>query len=97
MEKVSLLKITALHMMLCIVQFIKSACNYFVKSDETVKDSKIIFGRDCAAVIQAFDPADVAVVTLGSSKEVIFEGGPLPWILDSSRYSQSGRLCRIML
>jgi len=32
-------------------------------------------------------------VTLGSSKEVIFEGGPLPWILDASRYSQSGVLC----
>jgi len=29
-------------------------------------------------------------VTLGASKEVVFEGGPLPWILDASRYSQSG-------
>lgn len=32
------------------------------------------------------DPETVAVVTLGSSKLFVFEGGPLPWILDVSKF-----------
>lgn len=31
-------------------------------------------------------PEVIAVVTLGSSKDFIFEGGPSPWILDRSKY-----------
>ena len=34
------------------------------------------------------DPEVVAVVTLGSSKDFVFEGGPAPWVLDRSRYLQ---------
>lgn len=37
---------------------------------------------------QPVDPEKVAVVAVGSSKEVLFEGGPLPWVLDPSRYFQ---------
>ena len=32
------------------------------------------------------DPESVAVVTLGSSKLFVFEGGPLPWVLDRSKF-----------
>nr|XP_061802179.1 nuclear pore membrane glycoprotein 210-like [Nerophis lumbriciformis] len=34
----------------------------------------------------AIDPVSVAVVTLGSSKDMLFEGGPRPWVLDRSKY-----------
>lgn len=34
----------------------------------------------------AVDPEMVAVVTLGTYKEFVFEGGPLPWILDRSKF-----------
>ena len=42
------------------------------------------------------DPETVAVVTLGSSKRFIFEGGPLPWILDRSKFFKNGA-CLILL
>eukprot|EP00731_Ephydatia_muelleri_P025275 Em0017g358a len=32
------------------------------------------------------DPEVVAVLTLGSSKNFVFEGGPAPWVLDRSKY-----------
>lgn len=32
------------------------------------------------------DPSSVAVVTLGSSKEMLFEGGPRPWVLEPSKF-----------
>lgn len=35
---------------------------------------------------QAVDPPSVAVVTLGSSKEMLFEGGPRPWVLEPSKF-----------
>ena len=35
------------------------------------------------------DPDEVTVVSLASSKEVVFSGGPQPWILDPSKYSQT--------
>ncbi|XP_064601442.1 nuclear pore membrane glycoprotein 210-like [Liolophura sinensis] len=38
--------------------------------------------------LQPVDPEEVAVVAVGSSKEVLFEGGPLPWVLDPSQYFQ---------
>ncbi|CAC5367420.1 NUP210 [Mytilus coruscus] len=34
------------------------------------------------------DPEKEAVVTIGSLKEVIFTGGPQPWVLDTSKYYQ---------
>ncbi|XP_026223610.1 nuclear pore membrane glycoprotein 210 isoform X2 [Anabas testudineus] len=36
--------------------------------------------------LRAIDPVSVAVVTLGSSKEMLFEGGPRPWILEPSKF-----------
>ena len=35
---------------------------------------------------QAVDPSSVALVTLGSSKEMLFEGGPRPWVLEPSKF-----------
>lgn len=37
-------------------------------------------------MLQAVDPASVAVVTLGSSKDMLFEGGPRPWVLEPSKF-----------
>lgn len=37
-------------------------------------------------VWQAVDPVSVAVVTLGSSKDMLFEGGPRPWVLEPSKF-----------
>ena len=37
----------------------------------------------------AVDPEAVAVVTIGSSKTVVFEGGPGPWILDTLYFTKS--------
>lgn len=34
------------------------------------------------------DPTDIAVLTLGSSYDFLFEGGPAPWVLDKSKYFQ---------
>lgn len=39
-----------------------------------------------AALFQAVDPVSVALVTLGSSKHMLFEGGPKPWILEPSKF-----------
>ncbi|KAJ8333362.1 hypothetical protein SKAU_G00422580 [Synaphobranchus kaupii] len=36
--------------------------------------------------LKAVDPVSVAVVTLGSSKDMLFEGGPKPWILEPSKF-----------
>uniref|UniRef100_A0A673WM22 Nucleoporin 210 n=1 Tax=Salmo trutta TaxID=8032 RepID=A0A673WM22_SALTR len=36
--------------------------------------------------LKAVDPASVALVTLGSSKLMLFEGGPKPWILEPSKF-----------
>ena len=38
------------------------------------------------------DPETVAVVTLGSSKDFLFEGGPAPWVLDRSKYYEQCKL-----
>ena len=34
------------------------------------------------------DPPDIAVLSLGSSYDFVFEGGPAPWVLDKSKYYQ---------
>ncbi|XP_051914463.1 nuclear pore membrane glycoprotein 210-like isoform X2 [Hippocampus zosterae] len=36
--------------------------------------------------LSAIDPVSVAVVTLGSSKDMLFEGGPQPWVLEPSKF-----------
>ncbi|KAI1892348.1 hypothetical protein AGOR_G00132440 [Albula goreensis] len=36
--------------------------------------------------LKAVDPVSVAVVTLGSSKDMLFEGGPKPWVLEPSKF-----------
>ncbi|XP_054990941.1 nuclear pore membrane glycoprotein 210 [Sorex araneus] len=39
--------------------------------------------------LRAVDPSSVALVTLGSSKEMLFEGGPRPWVLEPSKFSRN--------
>ncbi|KAK5613945.1 hypothetical protein CRENBAI_014064 [Crenichthys baileyi] len=41
--------------------------------------------------LRAVDPVSVAVVTLGSSKDMLFEGGPRPWVLEPSKFFCSSR------
>uniref|UniRef100_A0A8C4QW47 BIG2 domain-containing protein n=2 Tax=Eptatretus burgeri TaxID=7764 RepID=A0A8C4QW47_EPTBU len=36
--------------------------------------------------LKASDPVSSALVTLGSSKELLFEGGPHPWVLEPSKF-----------
>ncbi|XP_011362768.1 nuclear pore membrane glycoprotein 210 [Pteropus vampyrus] len=36
--------------------------------------------------LKAVDPSSVALVTLGSSKEMLFEEGPRPWVLEPSKF-----------
>ncbi|NXX77107.1 PO210 protein, partial [Urocolius indicus] len=36
--------------------------------------------------LKAVDPSSVAVVTLGSSKDMLFEGGPRPWVQEPSKF-----------
>ncbi|XP_070695859.1 nuclear pore membrane glycoprotein 210 isoform X2 [Pempheris klunzingeri] len=36
--------------------------------------------------LRAMDPVSMAVVTLGSSKDMLFEGGPRPWVLEPSKF-----------
>ncbi|XP_067823987.1 nuclear pore membrane glycoprotein 210-like [Heptranchias perlo] len=36
--------------------------------------------------LRPIDPVAVAIVTLTSSKEMLFEGGPRPWVLEPSRF-----------
>ncbi len=38
--------------------------------------------------LRPVDPEVIAVVTLGSSKNFVFEGGPDPWILDQSKFAE---------
>lgn len=35
---------------------------------------------------QTIDPPSVALVTLGSSKDMLFEGGPRPWVQEPSKF-----------
>uniref|UniRef100_A0AAY4EK95 BIG2 domain-containing protein n=1 Tax=Denticeps clupeoides TaxID=299321 RepID=A0AAY4EK95_9TELE len=37
-------------------------------------------------LLRAVDPTSVAIVTLGSSKDMLFEGGPRPWVLEPSKF-----------
>lgn len=39
--------------------------------------------------LRPVDPLSIAVVTLGSSKKVLIEGGPSPWVLDPSQFFKS--------
>nr|XP_020654120.1 nuclear pore membrane glycoprotein 210 isoform X2 [Pogona vitticeps] len=36
--------------------------------------------------LKTVDPVSVALVTLGSSKDVLFEGGPRPWVQEPSKF-----------
>ncbi|XP_028574807.2 nuclear pore membrane glycoprotein 210 [Podarcis muralis] len=36
--------------------------------------------------LKTVDPISAALVTLGSSKDIIFEGGPRPWVLEPSKF-----------
>lgn len=39
------------------------------------------------------DPEHIAVVTLGSSKDFVFKGGPAAWVLDRSKYFDKCECC----
>ena len=39
--------------------------------------------------LRPVDPVSVSVVTLGSSKTMLVEGGPSPWVLDPSQFHKS--------
>lgn len=39
--------------------------------------------------LQVLDPSTAAVVTVGSIKNIMLGGGPLPWILDTSGYYEN--------
>lgn len=36
--------------------------------------------------LKAVDPVSLALVTLGSSKDIVFEGGPRPWVQEPSKF-----------
>ena len=51
----------------------------------------VIFSKSCFhIVVQVLDPVNVGVVALCSTKNLLLEGGPLPWILDTSGYYEEG-------
>ncbi len=52
--------------------------------------NKYISNQPISLLSQPIDPEDIAVVTVGASKEVVFKGGPQPWIVDQSKYFQKG-------
>ncbi|XP_075039219.1 nuclear pore membrane glycoprotein 210 [Mixophyes fleayi] len=39
--------------------------------------------------LKTIDPSSVALVTLGSSKDMLFEGGPNPWVLEPLKFHRS--------
>ncbi|KAG7260830.1 hypothetical protein CRUP_012778, partial [Coryphaenoides rupestris] len=41
--------------------------------------------------LRPVDPLSVALVTLGSSKDMRFDGGPKPWVLEPSKFFRSPR------
>lgn len=49
------------------------------------------FFKSCFHIgVQVLDPVNVGVVALCSTKNLLLEGGPLPWILDTSGYYEEG-------
>ncbi|XP_018095905.1 nuclear pore membrane glycoprotein 210 [Xenopus laevis] len=36
--------------------------------------------------LRTIDPSSLALVTLGSSKDMLFEGGPKPWVLEPAKF-----------
>lgn len=58
----------------------------------------VLFKKGYNAVfftVQPINPVKEAVVTVGSLKEVIFNGGPQPWVLDTSKYFQISKLSQL--
>lgn len=45
----------------------------------------------CCVIVKVLDPVEVAVVSLCSTKNLMLEGGPLPWIVDTSGYYEEGK------
>ncbi|XP_071984236.1 nuclear pore membrane glycoprotein 210 [Engystomops pustulosus] len=39
--------------------------------------------------LKTIDPPSIALVTLGSSKDMLFEGGPKPWVLEPLKFFRS--------
>ena len=45
--------------------------------------------------LQTLDPEDIAIVSLGSAKNLIVQGGPQPWVHDrSTHYEEGNVVCR---
>ncbi|KAK3103291.1 hypothetical protein FSP39_018237 [Pinctada imbricata] len=44
--------------------------------------------------LEPIDPEKESVIAVGSMKELVFHGGPQPWVLDTSQYI---RLCKMFL
>ena len=42
-------------------------------------------------IVKVLDPVEVGVVSLCSTKNLMLEGGPLPWIVDTSGYYEEGK------
>ena len=42
--------------------------------------------------LRPVDPEVIAVVTVGSSKNFVFEGGPAPWVLDQTKFQEKCEL-----
>lgn len=41
---------------------------------------------------QVLDPVDIGVVSLCSTKNFMLEGGPLPWIVDTSGHYRESKI-----
>jgi len=48
-----------------------------------LKEEFLVFFSSCA---QAVNPVEMALVTWKAAKEIVFEGGPGPWVLEPSRF-----------
>ena len=66
------------------------------RNDPTLKRERANFNHNkllfsfSTLFSQAIDPTDVAVLAFGSSLTLVFEGGPLPWVLDTSTFFDKG-------
>ena len=44
----------------------------------------------CNTILQPADPTESTVLAPGSSRDLVFKGGPQPWVLDPSQYFEQG-------
>ena len=46
--------------------------------------------------LQPADPTESTVLAPGSSRDLVFKGGPQPWVLDPSQYFEQGNYLDII-